>query len=179
MIKAGDVLGRAVTVREGGHEAGKIRDLVVDQAGKQVLGFIISEGIFKSTRVAAWAALQAIGPDAVVLSSFGSIVKASEAADIKAALDSGTSIRGLRLQTTEGKDLGKIEDFYFDDESGAVEGYEISGGIFSGTFGGRSFLPTPVSIELGKDVAFVGIEAEATIRQEGGGIRGAFRRSEE
>ncbi len=56
-----------------------------------------------------------------------------------------------------------------------MEGYELSGGLFSDAFGGRSFLPTPMSIELGKDVAFVGPEAEATIQQSGG-IKGAFKR---
>jgi uncharacterized protein YrrD len=178
VIKAGEVMGRSVTVREGGQEAGKIRDLVVDQTGRQVLGFIVAEGLFKGTKVAPWAALQAIGPDSVVLSARSSIVKLAEAADIKAALDSKTSIRGLRLQTTEGKDLGTVEDFYFDEVSGAVDGYEISGGVFADTFGGRSFLPTPLSIELGKDVAFVGPEAEATISQAGGGIKGAFKKQE-
>ena len=34
------------------------------------------------------------------------------------------------------------------------------------------------SIELGKDVAFVGPEAEATIQQANGGLRGAFKKDE-
>lgn len=177
MVKASEVMGRLVTVREGGREAGKVKDLIVDHGGHQVLGFLISEGLFKSTKVAAWASLQSLGPDAVILSTRDSIVKASEAAEIKAALDTDTSIRGLRLQTTDGKDLGKVEDFFFNEVTGAIEGYEVSGGVVSDTFGGRSFLPTPPSIELGKDVAFVSPDAEATIRQSGGGVRGAFKKS--
>ncbi|MFH0914983.1 MAG: PRC-barrel domain-containing protein [bacterium] len=176
MVKAGEVIGRPVIVREGGQAVGKIKDLVVDQPGKQVLGFVISEGLLKSTKVAPWTALQAIGPDSVVLNAAGDVVKAGQAPDIKSVLDKGKNIRGLRLQTTEGKELGKVEDFQFDEHTGAVEGYELSGGLFSDTFGGRSFLPTPMSIELGKDVAFVGPEAEATIQQSTGGIKGAFKR---
>jgi len=178
VIKASDIMGRSVSVREGGHEAGKVKALVVDRSGTQVLGFIISAGLFKSTKVAPWAALQAIGPDALVLSSRDSIVRAAQAAEIKDALDADTAIRGLRLQTTAGKALGKVEDFFFNEVSGAIEGYEISGGVMSDTFGGRSFLPTPTTIELGKDVAFVPPEAEATLQQAGGGIRGAFKKSE-
>jgi uncharacterized protein YrrD len=176
VVKAGEVIGRSVVVREGGQEVGKIKDLVVDQPGKQVLGFVISEGLLRGAKVAPWAALQAIGPDSVVLNSAGSVVKAAQAPEIKGVLDKGTSIRGLRLQTTEGKELGKVEDFQFDEHTGAVEGYELSGGLLSDTFGGRSFLPTPMSIELGKDVAFVGPEAEATLQQSSGGIMGAFKR---
>jgi hypothetical protein len=36
-----------------------------------------------------------------------------------------------------------------------------------------------MSIELGKDVAFVGAEVEATIRQSTGGIKGVFKRGPE
>lgn len=176
MVKAGEVIGRPVVVREGGKEVGKVRDLVVDQSGRQVLGFVISEGMLRITKVASWSALQAIGPDAVILGSAESVVKAGQVPEIKRILDQGTSIRGLRLQTTAGKELGKIEDFRFDERTGLVEGYELSGGLLSDAFGGHSFLPTPVSIELGKDVAFIGPDAEATIQQSTGGIKGAFKR---
>jgi uncharacterized protein YrrD len=178
VIKASEVIGRSVIVREGGQEAGKIKDLVVNQSGQLVLGFVISEGLLRSARVAPWSAVQAIGPDSVVLNAKSSIVKAAEIPDIKSVLDTDTNIRGLRLQTTDGKDLGKVEDFQLNEGTGAVEGYELSGGILSDTLGGRTFLPAPVSIELGKDVAFVGPEAEATIRQLSGGIKGAFKKSE-
>jgi len=168
MAKASEVIGRAVVAREGGKELGRIKDLVVDPAGKQVLGFVVSEGPLRSTKVAAWPALQAIGPDSVVLNAAESVVKADDAPDIKSVLDLDLRIHGLRLHTTEGKDLGKIEDFLFDDQTGAVQGYELSGGFFADAFGGRSFLPVPTSIELGKDLAFVGPEAEATIQRSGG-----------
>lgn len=176
MAKASEVIGRPVMVREGGKEVGKIKDLVVDPSGRQVLGFVVAEGLLSGTKVASWAALQAIGPDSVVLNAAGSIVKAAQAPDIKSVLDKGTSIRGLKLQTTAGKELGKVEDFEFDSQTGAVQGYELSGGLFSDALGGRSFLPTPMTLELGKDVAFVGPEAEATVQQSSGGIRGAFKR---
>ena len=165
MAKASEVIGRPVVVREGGTEAGKIKDLVVDPSGRQVLGFVISEGLFKGAKVAPWAGVQAIGPDSVILSAAASIVKSAEAPDIQAVLDKNLSIRGVKLQTTAGKELGKIEDFQFDEQTGAVLGYELSGGILSDAFGGRSFLPTPMTIELGTELAFVGPEAEATLKK--------------
>ncbi len=160
MVKAGEVIGRKVIGRESGEEIGKIKDLVIDPTGKQVIGFVISEGVIHGAKVAAWSTLQALGPDAVVLNASSSVVKAAEQPDIKAVLDKELSIRGLRLETTEGKELGKIEDFHFDERTGLVEGYELAGGLFSK----GSFLPTPASIELGKDVAFVGPEAESSIQ---------------
>jgi uncharacterized protein YrrD len=159
--RASEVIGRAVVVREGGEAVGKVKDLVVDPSGRQVLGFVVSEGLFKSTKVAPWMGVQAIGPDSVILAAATGIVKAAETPDIKSVLDKDLSIRGIRLQTTTGKDLGKIDDFQFDERTGAVLGYELAGGVF----GHRSLLPTPLSLELGKDLAFVGAEAEDTIEK--------------
>ncbi len=159
MVKVSEVIGRKVTVRESGEEVGKIKDVVVDSTGKQVIGFVVSTGLVSSSKVAPWAALQAIGPDAVVLNAASSVVKADEVADIKAMLDKKIEIRGLQLQTTDGKELGKIDDYRFDERTGVIEGFELAGGLFSR----KSFLPVPASIELGKDLAFVAPEAEETI----------------
>jgi len=175
-MKASEVVGHTAVAREGGQELGKIKDLVVDAPGKQVLGLVVSEGLLKAARVAQWSSIQAIGPDSVIPSTPESVVKASEIPEIQTVLDDKKSIRGLRLQTTEGKDLGKVEDFEFDEKTGLVEGYVLSGGLFADTVSGHSFLPTPFSIELGKDVAFVSSDVEATVRQLSGGIKGAFKR---
>jgi uncharacterized protein YrrD len=179
VTKASEIIGRAVAIREGGQHVGKVRDLVIDQYGKQVLGFVISEGMFKSTRVAPWGGVQTIGPDSVILGTTGAVVKAVDVPDIKSILDKNLRIRGVKLQTTAGKDLGEIDDLEFDDRTGAVLGYQLSGGLFADAFGGHSFLPTPMSIELGKDLAFVGPEAEATIGERGDGLKGALKRDDE
>jgi uncharacterized protein YrrD len=159
--RASEVVGRSVVVREGGETVGKIKDIVLDPSGRMLLGFVISENLF-SNRVAPWAGVQAIGPDSVVLAVMANVVKAEEAPDIKAVLDKDLRVRGLRLQTTTGKDLGKIEDVRFDERTGGVLGYELTGGIF----GHGSFMPTPLNLELGKDLAFVGPEVEETITKE-------------
>ena len=161
MQKANELVGRAVVVREGGQTVGKIKDIVLDESGRQVLGFVIAESLF-STKVAPWAGVQAIGPDSVILATAASVVKPEEAADINAVLERDVHIKGLHLQTTAGKVLGKIEDVRFDEHTGAVLGYELDGGVF----GRKSVLPTPLNLEIGKDLAFVGPEAEATITKE-------------
>ena len=161
MQKASEMMGRQVVVREGAQEVGKIKDLVVDPGGRQILGFLVSEGLFKGDKVAPWASVQAIGPDSVIIDAQTSIVKPEELPDIQAVLEKELTIRGVRLQTTAGKDLGKIDDLQFDEHNGAVTGYELAGGVF----GRNSFMPTPLSLELGKELAFVGAKAEATIEK--------------
>jgi uncharacterized protein YrrD len=160
-MKASEVLGRAAVIREGGQKAGKVRDLVIDPTGHQVLGFVLMEGVFSGTQVARWAGLQTIGEDNVIFSAAGDVVKAAAAPEIKSVLDSKLKFKGRKLQTTAGKDLGQIEDLRFDERSGAVLGYELSGSFLSG----RHFLPTPPALEVGKDIVFVAPEIEATIQK--------------
>jgi uncharacterized protein YrrD len=160
-MKASEILGRAAVVREGGQKTGKVKDLVIDPSGRQVLGFVLVEGIFQKTMVAPWAGLQTIGPDNVIFSAESNVVKASAAPAIKSVLDTKLRLRGRKLQTTAGKDLGEIDDLQFDERSGAVLGYQLSGGLFSG----HQFLPTPPTMEFGEDVVFVAPEIEATIQK--------------
>jgi uncharacterized protein YrrD len=174
-VKAGDVIGRQITVREGGAVIGKIRDLVVDPTGREVIGIVVAEGAFSGVRVAPWKAVQAFGPDSLVLDAAGSVVKSTAIPEIQAVLDKKDRIKGLRLLTTKGKELGKIIDVLFDETSGEVVGFELSSGLFSDSFDGTPFLPTPQWMEMGKDAAFVAPEVEPTITATGG-VRSALRR---
>jgi uncharacterized protein YrrD len=176
-VKASDVIGRQITARGGGQVIGKVRDLVIDQAGRVVIGIVLSDAMFSGSRVAPWKAVQAFGPDSVVIDVAGSVVKAVAAPEIKAVLDKKTRIKGLRLVTTQGKELGKIVDIDFDETTGDVRGYELSGGLFSDAFSGTPVVPTPDSLELGKDVAFVAPEVESTIVPSGG-LRSALKRGD-
>jgi len=160
-MKASEVLGRAAVIREGGQKAGKVKDLVIDLNGQRVLGFVLVESAFKKTQVARWTGLQTIGEDNVIFNTTANVVKPAGAPEIKAVLDSKLRIKGRKLQTTAGKDLGEIEDFEFDERTGAVLGYQLSGGILSG----HHFLPTPPAMEIGKDIVFVAPDVEATIQK--------------
>ena len=160
-MKASEVLGRAAVVREGGQKAGKVKDLVVDPSGRQVLGFVLVEGFPRKTKVAPWSGVQTIGPDSVVFSPADSVVRPAQAPEIKSVLDGGLKLKGRKLQTTAGKHLGDIEDFQFDERSGAVMGYELSGGFFSG----HQYLPAPPAMEMGEDIVFVAPEIEATLQK--------------
>jgi uncharacterized protein YrrD len=178
MVKAGEVIGRPITARDTGQVLGNVKDLVVDSTGRDVIAIVLSDPLFLGSRVAPWNAVQAFGPDAVVIDAAKSVAKGSALLGVKEELAKKTKIKGLKLLTTKGKELGKIIDIEFDETSGEVNGYELSSGVFSDTFDGTPFLPTPKWIELGKDVAFVIPEAEPTIKPAAGGSKGVFRRGD-
>jgi uncharacterized protein YrrD len=167
MLKAGDVIGRIITAREEGRSTGRIKDLVVDPSGREVMALVLSDGMFSGSRVTPWGAVQAFGPDSVIIDTVESVVGASSLPEIKAVLTKRTRIKGLKLLTLKGKELGRIADLVFDESTGDVLGYELSSDLFVDDFDGTPFLPTPQWIEMGKDVAFVAAEVEETIGPSG------------
>jgi uncharacterized protein YrrD len=114
-------------------------------------------GWFKEAKVVAWPSFRVIGLDAVIIDEEASVKRVSEVPEMKKVLEEGNVLLGVRVETTDGRELGKIEDFYFDPDTGIVKGFELSGGK------GRSFLPTPPSFQTGKDAAFVDPSAVETI----------------
>ncbi len=163
MLKGSELLHRLLITRDGGEQVGKVHDLVVDQDGSNVLGVLVDDkGWFRDAHVVRWPAVLSVGEDALVIDSKTSVVKASEAPGMNDMLDRGNVLSGVRISTTDGRDLGKFETFYFEEKSGRILGYELSGGSGQKRRS-RSFLPTPASFEAGTDVAFVSPEAADTL----------------
>jgi uncharacterized protein YrrD len=162
-MKASEIIGRRVTAREGGQSIGKVKDLAIDPTGREVLAIVLSDGMLSGARVAPWKAVQAVGPDSVILDAAASVVKPKTSPEITAALAKKTRVNGLKLLTNKGKDLGKIADTVFDEATGEVMGYELSSSLFADVFDGTPFMPTPGWMEFGEDVAFVAPEVEATV----------------
>jgi len=158
MRKGKDANGLLVITRDTGKKVGKVEDLVLDARGSRVLGVLVDEaGWFRDARVVPWSSFRAVGLDVVIIDEEASAKKASDIPEMSEALEGGNVLLGVRVTTTDGRELGKIEDFYFDPQTGVVKGFELSGG------NGREFLPTPASFQAGRDVAFVDPSAAETI----------------
>jgi uncharacterized protein YrrD len=151
-----DILRLPVITRDTGKRVGDVADLVLDRGGSRVLGLVLGEKkILSSARVVAWPAVLVAGRDAVIIDSEKSVVKASAVPEIKEVLDRGFILRGSRVGTTAGRELGKIETFFFNTATGAVEGYELKGGAGDQLASKRAFMPAHPSFESGKDYTFV------------------------
>jgi uncharacterized protein YrrD len=172
MLRGKDVMKRPIIARDTGEKVGRVEDLVLDRSGSRVLGIVAAEKmLFGSEKVVPWTDVRSIGLDNVIVESKASVVKVSEAPEISAALEEEYVLLGNRLQTTGGRELGKIENFFFDPETGSVVGYEISGGINKGRESGSAFLPTPASFQAGKDYSFVDPSAVDTFEDLGDALR--------
>jgi uncharacterized protein YrrD len=176
MRKGKDIIGKPVIAYESGQKITSIVDLIFDQNDNRLLGFLIQEsGLFSSAKVLPLNLVEAIGVDAIIIPSKESIAPARDYADIHNILEHNNVLNGTRIMTTDGRDLGKLIDFYFDETTGIIEGYETSGGLFADAYSGRSFVPAPKTLKIGRDVAFVPVETVALMEEQVGGLKAAMQ----
>lgn len=176
MRKGREVLGKPVVSYETGEKFDRVIDLIFDQDSNQVVGLLLSEpGFLKSAKILLIEKIHSIGPDAVVVDSAASVDKATNVPSVAKILRRNNILRGTRIMTVNGRDLGTIVDLYFDDEKGVVEGYEVSGGLFADAYSGRSFVPAPSTLKIGEDFAFVPAQTADMMEEQVGGIKGAVQ----
>ena len=181
MIKGKDVLNHSVIALSTGEKVERVYDVIFDRQANWVIGFLVDEGgWFSTAKVVPFERVRSIGEDAVMIGSPEDVNTTREDRRLQEALDNKTSLAGLTLLTTEGQNLGRIADVFFDEHTGRVEGYEATGGLFSDLSSGRTFVPAPESVQIGTDTAIVPVSvAQAMEEQEDGGLKGALNTAAE
>jgi uncharacterized protein YrrD len=180
MLKGKDIIGKSIVSYETGQKFDRVKDLIFDQDSGRLLGFLINEpSFFSSARVLMLKDVQVIGPDAIIVPSRHTVIEASENPEINRIVQHNNVLDGTRIMTTDGRTLGTMVDLYFDERSGEIEGYEVSGGIFSDAYSGRSFVPAPQAFKIGEDVAFVPPQTAQLMEEQVGGIKAAVQNASE
>jgi uncharacterized protein YrrD len=105
--------------------------------------------------------------------SNSSIIPAKKAADGEELGEKG-GIRGLKIFTRSGEELGEVKDVLFDNRTGMVEGVEVSDGLYQDIVHGRKILPLFGKVEFSEDILFVDREAVEEMTKTGGGIKNKF-----
>ena len=176
MRRGSDAFGRSVIAYDTGERIARVEDLVFAQSSNQLVGLLITEaGLFSSAQVILFSSIQAFGPDVIVVPNKSAVKRVNQVSEIKQILKHSNVLKGTRIITTNGRNLGTMVDLYFDDQTGKVEGYDVSGGLFADAYSGRSFIPAPHTLKIGKDVAFVPPEVADMMEEQVGGIRGVFQ----
>lgn len=173
MIKGSQLINKPIITFSNGEIVDKVQDLIYDSQSNELLALLIDEGGFlSSARVIPFQAIKAMGPDAITIDSDQAIIKADDHPRTQAILKEYRPVKGLQVMTEDGKDLGKISDLFFNESTGRVEGYEVTGGMFADAYSGRPFLPAPKTLKIGEDVAFVPNDTVQLMEEQVGGLKG-------
>ncbi len=132
MIRASELRGRSVVDVNAGERLGTIDDVILDPAGRQVAGYVVSErpGLLGGKEVIVpGSAVHAIGPDAVT-------VRRGEQSDAETGrlgpLPRLTRVTGRKMVSESGRLLGTIHDILLADDGMGVVGYALGSGSGGG-----------------------------------------------
>ena len=140
------------------------------------MALVVDEsGLMSPARVVPIGEVTGFGKDAVVVRGPDSIVPTNEDETLRTIVDQKEKILGKQVYTVQGDDQGKIADIYFDEPTGTVMGYEVSGGLLGDVAKGTSFLATDDITSIGNDVIYVQPETATVLDQQVGGIQGAVK----
>ena len=180
MRKGSDIVGKPIVAYATGAKIGRVRDLIFDQERNCLVALLVQErGFMSDARVLPLAAIQSIGLDAAIVNHADQIISAKADVQVAAILDRNNIISGTHIMTVSGQDLGKMVDLYFDETTGAIEGYEVSGGIFADAYSGRSFVPAVQTLKIGENYAFVPTMVADLMEEQVGGIKAAIQDTSE
>jgi uncharacterized protein YrrD len=180
MRKGSDIIGKPIVAYDTGKKIGRVRDLIFDQERNYLAALLVAErGFMSPARVLPLVAIQSIGMDAVITASIDNIIPAQAQAEVAAILDRNNVMNGTDIITVSGQDLGKMVDMYFDETTGAIEGYEVSGGIFADAYSGRSFVPAVQTLRIGEHYAFVPAMVADLMEEQVGGLKAVAHKAGE
>jgi uncharacterized protein YrrD len=147
------VKGLPVYDRETGKVLGKISDLCFTENGK-IEGFMIEgKGFFERRRYIPIRFVTAIGANGVMVINSSSIKHATNTKE-GYSLYTHRRIAGKPVITSAGEKLGLLEDVYFHENLGTIEGYEISDGFFADLTEGKKRIDN-ATLTIGEEAIIV------------------------
>lgn len=180
MRKGKSFLGLKVISEVDGTDMGHVKDLIFDHDNDQVLALLMSDkdlfGLVDA-QIIPWEHVAHVGPDAITVTNSHARINAGSDPRVQSVLNRDTVLSGTRVYSTDGQELGALADTYINEETGHIEGYEISGGFVSDTVSGKRFLPSGHDLHVGKDVALVDSSAADALASQPASEAGGLSRA--
>jgi uncharacterized protein YrrD len=172
--KGKTVIGQEVLSLASGRRVHTVKDLIIGET-TQIVALLVDEGgLLSTSTIVPIDSVHRFGKDAVVILDDSSVVPASADKRVAAIINRKDSLVGKHVFSVDGQDMGTVADMYFDEESGRIDGLEISHGTFQDIAQGASYLAA-VEIELaGTDIVFIRPETAAQLSEQVGGVQGAL-----
>jgi uncharacterized protein YrrD len=175
MRKGKTVIGQDVFSLADGRRVHSVKDLVVSEDHDTIVALLVDEGgLLGTSTIVPIEAVHRFGPDAVMVQDSSAVIPASADDRVAATLDRNVTLLGTPVVTTEGERVGQIGDMYFDEDTGEILGYEVSGGTLGDVMRGTSWLPLTAIEVVGPDAIIATPEAAEIVESQVGGVQAAL-----
>ena len=125
-----EVLGRRVVATDTVADLGEVKTLVPNQSGRTIDGIHVSGGK-RHPELVNWSDVDAVGPDAVMVSSADALAEWTDDRTDE-AVRGHVDFLGSTILSTDGAILGTVSDVHFDEDDGVIVGLLHEGGRIDG-----------------------------------------------
>ncbi len=179
MLKCNEVIGLPVIDSKQGVKMGAVKDVLFDIKTRKLKGILIEQNGYElKKKVIEKDNILSLGRDAIVVTEHSCIKKMSNG-EFKKRFGKKNSVRGYKIFSDSGDELGAVRDILFDFEYGIMEGVEITDGIMQDIIEGRNVIPLIGNVEFGKDQMIVGKQSLEEMISSGKGLKKLFGGSEQ
>lgn len=169
--KYSEVLGLPVISASDGLKIGTLKEVVFSKDNKGILAFLMEKGGYAvKGNVILLQSILSLGNDAMIVDNPGSLLEHRHFKKLY-GIQERKNLRGLKIFTHNGEDLGVVQDVLFDYKTGKVEGVQVSDGLFQDIIMGRNIIPFFGKIEIGSCNILIESEAVEEMINTGGGLR--------
>jgi uncharacterized protein YrrD len=182
-IKGKDVIGLNVIDINTGTILETVDDIAYNPSTHRVEALLVNTGgLFSSAKAIHIDDVHNIGEDAVIVHDSNAIKSVKDLDDtVHSIADSNKHLVKTNVLTSEGKELGKVTDIYFDSANGTVSQMEVSqGGLKTISEGKKSIKPSDI-VTIGADATIVSTYTEMKFEKqaETGGLKGKLNETKD
>jgi uncharacterized protein YrrD len=170
IIKGTNIIGHKIITIDNGQEIGKVNDIIYDPTVNKITAFLVDKGgIFSDAKIILMDSIQSIGEDAVLVPSSDVIKKVSDINQEKISniANGDNYLTKTKVVTENGKEIGSINDLYFNSDNGNVEEFQVSDGLIQNIKSGTRRVKVTDIVTIGKDATIVKGYTEEKIEQQG------------
>ncbi len=131
------IIGMPVYSIQEAQQLGNVKSLLIDNREKRISGIIVERRRFgREERLISFAHIQSVGEDVITVDKSLVAERRNAHPQYMRQARNPINIIGSRVFSVGGKTLGKVDEFRFDSQSGAITALEISGngGLFKERF---------------------------------------------
>ena len=122
MYEVKSLLGTRVVIRPTGVTCGVVLDVVIDEKTDTLVGLVISDS--SPAEVILFTDISSVTAEAVYIEDTSVIATEDASPAMHASLHGVTRLKGKAVCDASGQEVGHVRNYYFDEKSGNLLGYE-------------------------------------------------------
>lgn len=155
MRQGKEMLGMPVIACDSGAKLGTVKEVVIRRTRPSVVGFLLRKGNWlRQAQIVPLSEVVLFGDLKLTIGSSKAISGLDEALVPQRLLEQEPLI-GSSLISANGHEVGQISDFYFDEHSGEIEGFDVVMGFLTDASPKPEFLPLDDDVSIGRNSVLI------------------------